>query len=97
MRAMSEPVGLNYPRPCGCKGIRRCLVCESEFDVEALKDEKAVEDVNPSYCSLVFCTHCSVAYLANIDQYDDKDCRWHETLGNGEQFLNFVRDEATLN
>lgn len=26
---------MNYPRPCGCKGGRTCLVCEKEFNIKA--------------------------------------------------------------
>lgn len=25
---------MDYPRPCGCKGRRTCLVCEKEFNIE---------------------------------------------------------------
>lgn len=79
---MDHPVGLNYPRPCGCKGIRRCLVCETEHNAAtATTGDSNLNEIEDSLCSLVFCTHCSTAFMADIDQYEDKDCNWHHKLG----------------
>lgn len=25
---------MDYPRPCGCKGCRVCLLCEKEFGIQ---------------------------------------------------------------
>merc|ERR1719414_796031 len=77
---MDAPSGKHYPRPCGCKGIRRCLLCEGDFTPDQSDDtSKEEEEV---FCSFVFCTHCSIAFYASVDDYDDKDCQWHHTLGN---------------
>lgn len=27
------------PRPCGCKGIRTCLICEADFGIEKVNSE----------------------------------------------------------
>ena len=79
---MEQPLVLHYPRPCGCKGIRRCLTCESDFGADVDYETKTVDE-EPSFCSFVFCTHCSVAYFAQMEEYEAKDCGWHQRLGNG--------------
>lgn len=35
---------MDYPRPCGCKGCRTCLICEQEYKIskENLFDKFAV-------------------------------------------------------
>jgi len=76
---MEPPSGIHYPRPCGCKGIRRCLQCEGV--IEPFDDNTACVEEEESLCSFVFCTHCSVAFRATVDDYDDKDCNWHRVLG----------------
>ncbi|CAG7834971.1 unnamed protein product [Allacma fusca] len=37
--ALITRVNMFKPRPCGCKGIRTCLVCEAEFGVQKVFDE----------------------------------------------------------
>ena len=80
---MEPPSVLHYPRSCGCKGIRRCLTCESDFSADVDGRTEMIDD-EPSFCSFVFCTHCSIAYFAQMEKYEEKDCGWHERLGNGK-------------
>lgn len=47
---------MDKPRPCGCKGCRTCLICESDYGISAKKTEIRKED------SYVFCPHCNKAY-----------------------------------
>jgi len=55
-------------------------LCEGDFTPDQSDDtSKEEEEV---FCSFVFCTHCSIAFYASVDDYDDKDCQWHHTLGN---------------
>ncbi|XP_049780620.1 alpha-ketoglutarate-dependent dioxygenase alkB homolog 4-like [Schistocerca cancellata] len=48
---------MEKPRPCGCKGIRTCLICEREFGIPK-KDFKP-----PKGCkSYIYCAFCNKAW-----------------------------------
>ncbi|XP_044261340.1 alpha-ketoglutarate-dependent dioxygenase alkB homolog 4 [Tribolium madens] len=47
---------MDKPRPCGCKGCRTCLICESTFGLSAKKFAIRRED------SYVYCPQCNVAF-----------------------------------
>ena len=45
-------------RPCGCKGIRSCLICESEYNITK-PDLKTQLETWPTY---VYCPHCNKSW-----------------------------------
>jgi len=47
----------------------------TQFDDEVKEKEE-------EFCSFVFCTYCSIAFYAVIEDYSDKDCEWHRALGD---------------
>ncbi|XP_066997753.1 alpha-ketoglutarate-dependent dioxygenase alkB homolog 4 [Anabrus simplex] len=47
---------MDKPRPCGCKGIRTCLICENEYGIQ--KEVPSYEDV----ISYVYCPACNMAW-----------------------------------
>ncbi|EFA08384.1 alpha-ketoglutarate-dependent dioxygenase alkB homolog 4 [Tribolium castaneum] len=47
---------MDKPRPCGCKGCRTCLICESTFGLSAKKFARRRED------TYVYCPQCNVAF-----------------------------------
>lgn len=54
------------PRPCGCKGYRTCLICETEFGAESLKLRLSL-DKEKGY---VYCPFCDKAWQGwDIDLY----------------------------
>lgn len=46
---------MNTNRPCGCKGVRTCLQCEFEFQIEKSNFEGDIQDPNKSWS---FCLEC---------------------------------------
>ncbi|XP_059481722.1 alpha-ketoglutarate-dependent dioxygenase alkB homolog 4 [Neocloeon triangulifer] len=46
------------PRPCGCKGIRTCLICEVEFGAANLQKEDDFETAIKEGNSFVYCPKC---------------------------------------
>ncbi|KZC11624.1 PREDICTED: alpha-ketoglutarate-dependent dioxygenase alkB homolog 4 [Dufourea novaeangliae] len=79
-------------RPCGCKGIRSCLLCEKEYNI-AKPDLKLQLE---KYSSYVYCPHCDKAWPGwDIDVY--KKHPYHQ--GNSIQFsgvyikLNFLNSD----
>ncbi|KAG8225496.1 hypothetical protein J437_LFUL014140 [Ladona fulva] len=48
---------MGTPRPCGCKGVRTCLVCETEFGVH-----KRSFEFKEKYESYVYCPSCKKAW-----------------------------------
>lgn len=54
------------PRPCGCKGCRTCLICETYYGADALKNTKPL-DKGKGY---VYCPLCNKAWSGwDIDLY----------------------------
>ncbi|XP_045784302.1 alpha-ketoglutarate-dependent dioxygenase alkB homolog 4 [Maniola jurtina] len=54
------------PRPCGCKGCRTCLICETYYGANTLKDIKPL-DKEKGY---VYCPFCNKAWSGwDIDSY----------------------------
>ncbi|XP_026757736.2 alpha-ketoglutarate-dependent dioxygenase alkB homolog 4 [Galleria mellonella] len=49
---------MTKPRPCGCKGCRTCLICETEYGAENLKLQLEF-DKNIGY---VYCPFCNKAW-----------------------------------
>ncbi|OAD56671.1 putative alpha-ketoglutarate-dependent dioxygenase ABH4 [Eufriesea mexicana] len=45
-------------RPCGCKGIRSCLLCETEFQIE----RPNLKDYFEKYSSYVYCPYCEKSW-----------------------------------
>lgn len=43
-------------RPCGCKGIRTCLLCEEKYDI------KKYVDINKENGTYVYCPDCAVLH-----------------------------------
>lgn len=61
------------PRPCGCKGCRTCLICETYYGADALKNTKPL-DKEKGY---VYCPLCDKAWSGwDIDIY--KQHPYHE-------------------
>ncbi|XP_032513755.2 alpha-ketoglutarate-dependent dioxygenase alkB homolog 4 [Danaus plexippus] len=61
------------PRPCGCKGCRTCLICETYYGAEELKNLVKL-DKDKGY---VFCPFCNKAWSGwDIDVY--KQHPYHE-------------------
>ncbi|XP_071445956.1 alpha-ketoglutarate-dependent dioxygenase alkB homolog 4 [Hetaerina americana] len=58
---------MGHPRPCGCKGVRTCLVCETEFG--AVKREFSINEECLSY---VYCALCKKAWKGkNTNMWDE--------------------------
>lgn len=54
------------PRPCGCKGYRTCLICETEYGADSLKLKLSL-DKEKGY---VYCPLCNKAWKGwDIDSY----------------------------
>lgn len=49
---------MTKPRPCGCKGCRTCLVCETQYGADKLKLQLDI-DKSKAY---VYCPHCNKAW-----------------------------------
>jgi len=49
---------MDYPRPCGCKGCRTCLLCEKEFGIA----EKSIENQYKDFTNYIFCYECNKIY-----------------------------------
>ncbi|CAB3371157.1 Hypothetical predicted protein [Cloeon dipterum] len=47
------------PRPCGCKGIRTCLICESEYGATKLQNEDDFATAVQENSTFVYCPKCS--------------------------------------
>ncbi|XP_046744391.1 alpha-ketoglutarate-dependent dioxygenase alkB homolog 4 isoform X2 [Diprion similis] len=45
-------------RPCGCKGIRTCLICENEYGISRMKLADNLRDKK----SYVYCSYCDKAW-----------------------------------
>lgn len=45
-------------RPCGCKGIRSCLICEAEYNIPKPDLKTQFQELS----SCVYCPHCNKAY-----------------------------------
>ncbi|XP_043490553.1 alpha-ketoglutarate-dependent dioxygenase alkB homolog 4 [Polistes fuscatus] len=45
-------------RPCGCKGIRSCLICEEEFNIKKLNLKEKLQEKS----SYVYCPYCDKAW-----------------------------------
>ncbi|KAI4489902.1 hypothetical protein M0804_004084 [Polistes exclamans] len=45
-------------RPCGCKGIRSCLICEEQFNIQKLDLKEKLQEKS----SYVYCPHCDKAW-----------------------------------
>ncbi|RVE54772.1 hypothetical protein evm_000539 [Chilo suppressalis] len=57
---------MTKPRPCGCKGCRTCLICETHYGAETLK-LKLQLDKNIGY---VYCPFCNKAWQGwDMDLY----------------------------
>ncbi|GBP26158.1 Alpha-ketoglutarate-dependent dioxygenase alkB homolog 4 [Eumeta japonica] len=46
------------PRPCGCKGYRTCLICETQYDAERYKFQVPINKEN----AYVYCPLCNKAW-----------------------------------
>lgn len=56
------------PRPCGCKGCRTCLICETEYGAENLKLQMIL-DKRKGY---VYCPFCNKAWEGwDLDLYKE--------------------------
>lgn len=55
---MKQNSSIFKPRPCGCKGCRTCLVCETYYGADALKTTKPL-DKEKGY---VYCPLCDKAW-----------------------------------
>lgn len=76
-------------RPCGCKGIRTCLICEKEYDIPSSDLAKRLREKE----IFVYCPYCDKAWPGwSQDSY--KEHPYHN--GNGINFpgvyiqLNFL-------
>ncbi|KAJ9596707.1 hypothetical protein L9F63_012265 [Diploptera punctata] len=49
---------MDTTRPCGCKGIRTCLICEEEYGISQ-KDFASIKENNNAY---VYCPLCNKAW-----------------------------------
>lgn len=57
---------MTKPRPCGCKGCRTCLVCETQYGADRLKLQLALEK-DKGY---VYCPFCNKAWKGwDLDVY----------------------------
>ncbi|KAJ8725439.1 hypothetical protein PYW08_003622 [Mythimna loreyi] len=57
---------MTKPRPCGCKGCRTCLICETQYGAENLKLQLEL-DKSKGY---VFCPFCNKSWRGwDIDSY----------------------------
>ncbi|CAL8124818.1 unnamed protein product [Orchesella dallaii] len=68
------------PRPCGCKGIRTCLVCEADFGIAKVNpdlDEKSSQE------SFEFCHLCGDLAWKGQDVWKDHP---HLSASAGESF-----------
>ncbi|KAG6442165.1 alpha-ketoglutarate-dependent dioxygenase alkB homolog 4 [Manduca sexta] len=59
---------MTKPRPCGCKGCRTCLICETQYGAENLKLQLKL-DHEKGY---VYCPFCNKAWKGwDIDSYKE--------------------------
>ncbi|CAB3234634.1 unnamed protein product [Arctia plantaginis] len=59
---------MTKPRPCGCKGCRTCLICETQYGADNFK-LKLELDKNKSY---VYCPLCNKAWQGwDVDSYKE--------------------------
>lgn len=59
---------MTKPRPCGCKGCRTCLICETQHGAAKLKLQLEL-DKNKGY---VYCPFCNKAWRGwDIDSYKE--------------------------
>ncbi|KAG7306909.1 hypothetical protein JYU34_007016 [Plutella xylostella] len=57
---------MTIPRPCGCKGCRTCLICETQFGAEKLKLQLTLDQTK----GYVYCPLCNKAWEGwDVDLY----------------------------
>ncbi|XP_055713522.1 alpha-ketoglutarate-dependent dioxygenase alkB homolog 4 [Phlebotomus papatasi] len=70
---------MDYPRPCGCKGCRTCLLCEKEYGINKKDFMAKYQELKP----YVFCYKCEKL----VPGWDvDEVLKDHDNHSNGLDF-----------
>uniref|UniRef100_A0A1A9Z457 Uncharacterized protein n=1 Tax=Glossina pallidipes TaxID=7398 RepID=A0A1A9Z457_GLOPL len=65
---------MNTARPCGCKGMRSCLKCEQDFQIEKISLRENLQ----KFESLAFCVECGRFYPGWEPEKVRQQHSWHQ-------------------